>query len=105
MFQKCAISFIINDYLISKMTLKINTEVLDDLCSRFLLNIPESEKTNMTRLCFHIEIAHWFYLDFFRPEDSNLPDCRMREFAKLIFEEYPFLLNPPNVNVEEVLDQ
>lgn len=87
------------------MSLKIDIKVLDDLCSRFLLNIPDSEKNDMIRFCFQIELAHWFYLDFFRPENSSLPDCRMREFAKLIFSEYPFLLNPPDVNVEEVLDK
>ena len=87
------------------MSLKIDIKVLDDLCSRFLLNIPESEKNDMIRLCFHIELAHWFYLDFFRPENLTLPECRMREFAKTIFEEYPFLLNPSNINVDEVLEK
>ncbi|XP_076824629.1 m7GpppN-mRNA hydrolase-like [Clavelina lepadiformis] len=85
--------------------LKIKTSVLDDLCSRFLLNIPQSEKEDMIRFCFQIEIAHWFYLDFYRPEDPTLPDCRMREFAKVIFTEYPFLLNPRDVDVVNVLDR
>ena len=87
------------------MTLKIDTKVLDDLCSRFLLNIPQTEKNDMIRFCFQIELAHWFYLDFFRPEDPSLPDCRMREFAQLVFKEYPFLLNPPDVIVDDVLDK
>nr|XP_002130621.1 m7GpppN-mRNA hydrolase [Ciona intestinalis] len=84
--------------------LKISPNVLDDLCSRFLLNIPSQEKEDMIRLCFQIELAHWFYLDFFRAENNRLPDCRMKEFAKLVFETYPFLLNPSDVNVDKVLE-
>uniref|UniRef100_H2ZAC7 m7GpppN-mRNA hydrolase n=1 Tax=Ciona savignyi TaxID=51511 RepID=H2ZAC7_CIOSA len=84
--------------------LKISANVLDDLCSRFLLNIPSQEREDMVRLCFQIELAHWFYLDFFRAEDSRLPDCRMREFTKLIFENYPFLLNPSDVDVDQILE-
>nr|CAB3236384.1 m7GpppN-mRNA hydrolase [Phallusia mammillata] len=85
--------------------LHIKNTVLDDLCSRFLLNIPAQEKEDMVRLCFQIELAHWFYLDFYRPEDTSLPDCRMHEFAKIIFREYPFLLKPKDVNVDDVLDK
>lgn len=87
----------------TKKRLQIPVEVLDDLCSRFLLNIPSQEKDDMVRLCFQIELSHWFYLDFYRAENTTLPDCRVREFTKLIFEAYPFLLKPPDANVDEVL--
>lgn len=83
----------------------IPNSVLGDLCSRFLLNIPNSEKDDMVRLCFQIEYAHWFYLDFYRQEDPSLPECRVREFAKAMFETYRFLLKPSNANVDEVLDK
>ena len=86
-------------------SLKINQSVLDDLCSRFLLNIPTHEKDNMVRLCFQIELAHWFYLDFYRPEDASLPECNMLEFTKLIFKEYPFLLKPSDADVLAVFDR
>ena len=89
----------------SNQKLHIPNELLGDLCSRFLLNVPEEEKTDMIRLCFQIELAHWFYLDFFRAGDSTLPDCKMREFTKLIFHEFPFLLSPPNTNVDTVLER
>ena len=32
------------------------------------------------KLCFHVELAYWFYLDLQRPEDSSLPACSMKEF-------------------------
>nr|XP_039270946.1 m7GpppN-mRNA hydrolase-like [Styela clava] len=83
----------------------ISNDVLDDLCSRFLLNIPGPEKDDMVRLCFQIELAHWFYLDFYRTENQDLPDCRVRDFAKIIFENYPFLLKPTGANIDEVIDR
>lgn len=83
----------------------IPSDVRDDLCSRFLLNIPSTEKADMVRLCFQIELAHWFYLDFYRPDNQDLPDCRFREFAKVMFESYPFLLKPPEADVDEVIDR
>ncbi|KAI1905169.1 hypothetical protein AGOR_G00013370 [Albula goreensis] len=43
---------------------EIPTGVLDDLCSRFILHIPSEERDNAIRVCFQIELAHWFYLDF-----------------------------------------
>ena len=85
--------------------LNIPNDLLEDLCSRFLVNVPEEEKNDMIRLCFQIELAHWFYLDFFRASDSSLPDCKMRDFTKLIFLEFPWLLNPPNINVDVVLER
>ncbi len=39
--------------------------VLSDLCSRFIINVPEEERTDLIRIFFQIEIAHWFYLDFY----------------------------------------
>jgi len=39
--------------------------VLSDLCSRFIINVPEEERTDLIRVFFQIEIAHWFYLDFY----------------------------------------
>lgn len=85
--------------------LNVPDNTLDDLCSRFLLNIPATEKHDMIRLCFQIELAHWFYLDFYRQEQPSLPDCKVREFAKLVFEKYPFLLKPSTANVDDVIEK
>lgn len=43
----------------------IPSTVLSDLCSRFIINVPEEERTDLIRIFFQIEIAHWFYLDFY----------------------------------------
>ena len=41
----------------------IPLEILDDLGSRFIINIPEEERKDLIRICFQIELAHWFYVD------------------------------------------
>lgn len=70
----------------------IPQDVLDDLCARFLLNIPESEKDDMIRLMFQVELAHWFYIDFHRDKTPSLPEMRLPQFTARIFTAYPFLL-------------
>ena len=54
--------------------------ILNLLCSRFLINIPVEEKCDPVKLCYHIELAHWFYLDFMRSEETSLPACSFKEF-------------------------
>uniref|UniRef100_A0A8D0FRT1 mRNA-decapping enzyme 2 n=1 Tax=Strix occidentalis caurina TaxID=311401 RepID=A0A8D0FRT1_STROC len=34
------------------------------------------------RVCFQIELAHWFYLDFYMQNTPGLPQCGIRDFAK-----------------------
>ncbi|XP_040829213.1 m7GpppN-mRNA hydrolase isoform X2 [Ochotona curzoniae] len=83
---------------------EIPGSVLDDLCSRFILHIPSEERDNAIRVCFQIELAHWFYLDFYMQNTPGLPPCGIRDFAKAVFSHCPFLL-PQGEDVEEVLDE
>ncbi|KAM8961890.1 m7GpppN-mRNA hydrolase isoform 2-T2 [Pelodytes ibericus] len=78
--------------------------VLDDLCSRFILHIPSEERDNAIRVCFQIELAHWFYLDFWMQNFPGLPQCGIRDFAKAVFQHCPFLL-PNGEDVQRVLDE
>ncbi|TRY90403.1 hypothetical protein DNTS_025317 [Danionella cerebrum] len=55
--------------------------VLDDLCSRFILHIPSEERDNAIRVCFQIELAHWFYLDFCLQNSSGLPHGKSTRWA------------------------
>lgn len=66
-------------------------DILDDLCSRFIINIPAEERKDPIRLCFQVELAYWFYLDFYCPENPAYPQCTMREFTQMIFKHVPFL--------------
>ncbi|EPB68278.1 Dcp2, box A domain protein [Ancylostoma ceylanicum] len=66
---------------------RIPHEVLQDLTFRFLANIPDEEKSDKVRMCFQVELAHWFYVDFYCKQEAR-KDCAqmgMREFARQIF--------------------
>ncbi|RAL64905.1 hypothetical protein DID88_001499 [Monilinia fructigena] len=52
-------------------------EWLDDLCVRFILNVPAADLEHVPRICFQIEEAHWYYEDFIRPLDSSLPSMTL----------------------------
>uniref|UniRef100_H2ZTC9 m7GpppN-mRNA hydrolase n=1 Tax=Latimeria chalumnae TaxID=7897 RepID=H2ZTC9_LATCH len=75
-------------------------------CSRFILHIPSEERDNAIRVCFQVELAHWFYLDFYVQNTPGLPQCGIREFAKAsaVFNHCPFLL-PQGEDVQRVLDE
>ncbi|KAK0161128.1 hypothetical protein PV327_009640 [Microctonus hyperodae] len=71
----------------------IPLDILDDLSSRFIINVPEEERKDLIRFCFQIELAHWFYLDFYCTDDNTrgLKPCNMKEFTMHIFQHIPFL--------------
>ncbi|KAJ2842071.1 mRNA-decapping enzyme subunit 2, partial [Coemansia erecta] len=53
-------------------------EIMDDLASRFIINVPEEELQEIARICFQIEQAHWFYEDFVREENTSLPSMTLK---------------------------
>ncbi|XP_047426302.1 m7GpppN-mRNA hydrolase isoform X3 [Mugil cephalus] len=83
---------------------EIPSGVLDDLCSRFILHIPSEERDNAIRVCFQIELAHWFYLDFCMQNTPGAPHCGIRDFAKAVFHHCPFLL-PHGEDVQKVFER
>ncbi|OJD17890.1 hypothetical protein AJ78_02062 [Emergomyces pasteurianus Ep9510] len=72
----------------SKMRLE---DWLDDLCVRFIVNLPREELESVERICFQVEEAQWFYEDFIRPLDPNLPSLSLRAFALRIFQHCPLM--------------
>lgn len=65
--------------------------ILDDLSARFIINLPEGELSSVTRICFGLEQAHWFYEDFFRPLYPALPSVNLRAFTAALFSHCPLL--------------
>jgi mRNA-decapping enzyme subunit 2 len=65
-------------------------DALDDVHTRFILNLPESELRTADRIFVQIEQAWWYYEDFIcdpRPHLTYLPRYgHLRPFAKEIFE-------------------
>lgn len=66
-------------------------EVFDDLCSRFIVNLPAEEYESFERLFFAIESAHWFYDDFYRENQPSLPRLPLKQFAARLFDHTAFL--------------
>ena len=69
---------------------KIPEEVMENVLFRFLYNIPENEKSDQIRICFHSELAHWFYLDFYCPDGAEppTPNCKKLSFAQFVRQVY-----------------
>lgn len=73
--------------------------------SRFIINVPEEERKDLVRICFQIELAHWFYLDFYCVEENTkLKSCGMKEFVTHIFQHIPFL-KPHLTNIDSIIEQ
>lgn len=58
----------------------------DDLCVRFILNLPVEERSSLERLCFQIEEAQWYYEDFIRPLNPSLPSMNLKPFSQKFFQ-------------------
>nr|VWO96729.1 MutT/nudix family protein [Ganoderma boninense] len=67
-------------------------EVLEDLSSRFILNLPEEELASVERVCFQVEQAHWYYEDFIREQNpSKFPSFSLKTFSEALFRACPLL--------------
>ncbi|XP_051116601.1 mRNA-decapping enzyme subunit 2 [Andrographis paniculata] len=60
-------------------------ELLDDLCSRFVLNVPKEDQQSFERILFLVEYAHWFYEDNSVEKDPSLKSLTLKEFTSLLF--------------------
>lgn len=70
-----------------------SSELLDELCVRFILTLPATELESFERLLFSVEQAWWHYEDYVRqkPENARLKSLSLRDFTGLIFEKCPGL--------------
>ncbi|VVA97002.1 unnamed protein product [Arabis nemorensis] len=60
-------------------------ELLDDLCSRFVLNVPEEDQQSFERILFLVESAYWYYEDNAVENDPTLKSLSLKEFTLLLF--------------------
>ncbi|XP_021342865.1 m7GpppN-mRNA hydrolase-like isoform X2 [Mizuhopecten yessoensis] len=61
------------------------------ISGRFIINIPDEERQDLIRIFFQIELAHWFYLDFYCAENQELRSCGIKDFSAQVFKHCPFL--------------
>jgi len=78
---------------------------LQDVETRFILNLPEAELSSIDRLFFQIEQAWWFYEDFYADTMPTLPHFRLlKSFALALFDHCP-LLKPWHHMYDELFDE
>lgn len=76
-------------------------DALDDVHTRFILNLPDSELLINDRLFFQLEQAWWYYEDWIcdiHPEYNLIRYTNLRSFAKMMFDYSPIL---PNVSTSQ----
>lgn len=56
-------------------------KLIDNLHSRFIINVPEAELSSVERINFQVEQAHWFYEDFIRELKPELPSFQLKTFS------------------------
>ncbi|OBA19901.1 DCP2-domain-containing protein [Metschnikowia bicuspidata var. bicuspidata NRRL YB-4993] len=65
--------------------------VLEDLLVRFVINVPDEDLSSIERVFFQVEEAQWFYTDFLRTLNPELPSMKMKSFAPKILNKCPLL--------------
>ncbi|KAL7109432.1 hypothetical protein ACP275_06G174800 [Erythranthe tilingii] len=60
-------------------------ELIDDLCSRLVVNTPKEDQRSFERLLFLVESAHWFYEDNAVENDPSLKSLTLKQFTYLLF--------------------
>lgn len=73
--------------------------------SRFIINLPEEERSSFERLGFQVEQAFWFYDDFYRPSNPHLPRLTLRSFGKVLLQRYPPLIAPFGANFDKLYEE
>jgi mRNA-decapping enzyme subunit 2 len=76
-------------------------ELLDDLCSRFVLNVPEEDQQSFERILFLVEYAHWFYEDNSVEKNPSLKSLSLKEFTSLMFNSCD-VLRPYVANIDDI---
>ncbi|SCU87679.1 LAFA_0E08174g1_1 [Lachancea sp. 'fantastica'] len=65
--------------------------VLEDLIVRFIINCPPEDFSSVERELFHVEEANWFYTDFVKILNPNLPNLKIKSFAQHVIKLCPMI--------------
>ncbi|KAF5733749.1 mRNA-decapping enzyme subunit 2 [Tripterygium wilfordii] len=76
-------------------------ELLDDLCSRFVLNVPKEDLQSFERILFLVEYAHWFYEDNSVEKNPSLKSFNLKEFTWLLFNNCD-VLKPYAAHIDDI---
>lgn len=62
---------------------------MDDLCVRFIANLPQSESQSCERICSHVHGAYYFWRDHVRRTEKGLPSLQAEDFFDEILQRCP----------------
>lgn len=65
--------------------------VLEDLLVRFIINCPPEDLSSVERELFHFEEASWFYTDFVKLMNQNLPSLKIKSISQLFIKLCPLI--------------
>ena len=82
----------------------IPLSILDELAAKFIINVPEEEKHDLVRICFQLELSHWFYIDFYVPNNPGLEEGTILEFGAHMFNHIDYLRKYVN-DIESIVDE
>ena len=77
--------------------------IVEDLLVRFVINCPPEDLSSVERELFHFEEASWFYTDFIRLINPNLPSLKIKQLSQLFIKLCPVIWKWDNVRVDEAL--
>jgi hypothetical protein len=63
-------------------TIRICNKWFFFVLSRFIINIPAEQREDLVRVLFAVELAHWFFIDFYCEDYNDLHVCSIKEFAQ-----------------------
>ena len=81
----------------------IPLSILDELAARFIINVPEEEKHDLVRICFQLELSHWFFIDFIVPNNPGLVAGTILEFGAHMFHHIDYLRKYVN-DIESIVE-
>lgn len=77
--------------------------VIEDLLVRFIINCPPEDLSSVERELFHFEEAAWFYTDFIKLINPNLPSLKIKQLSQLFIKLCPLIWKWKDIKVVEAL--
>ena len=79
--------------------------IIEDLLVRFIINCPPEDLSSVERELFHFEEASWFYTDFIKLMNPNLPKLKIKQLAQLFIKLCPLVWKWKDIKVDQALSK
>ncbi|SMN18402.1 similar to Saccharomyces cerevisiae YNL118C DCP2 Catalytic subunit of the Dcp1p-Dcp2p decapping enzyme complex, which removes the 5' cap structure from mRNAs prior to their degradation [Maudiozyma saulgeensis] len=79
--------------------------IIEDLLVRFIINCPPEDLSSVERELFHFEEASWFYTDFIKLMNPNLPKLKIKQLSQLFIKLCPLVWKWKDIKVDQALSK